>query len=87
MTTATMISEWLEQNGGPRKFQQGDNSDFLAIRRFLEKHGYKLNGHRYHFIVSKGRTFKRKFDRRGLLQFVDELRVAEGLPRILARAA
>ncbi|MBZ9653518.1 hypothetical protein [Phyllobacterium lublinensis] len=86
MTTTTLISEWLEKNGGPRKFAQGDNSDFLALRRYLEKHGYRINGHRYHYIVSKGK-FRRQFERRGLTKFVDELRVAEGLPPILARAS
>jgi len=87
MTTATLISKWLESNGGPRKFPKGDNSDFLAIRRFLEKHGYRRNGHRGQFIISKGQLFRRRFCRRSMLQFVDELRVAEGLPPILARAA
>ncbi|PSH68570.1 hypothetical protein CU102_12460 [Phyllobacterium brassicacearum] len=86
MTTSTLISEWLDKHGGPRVFAQGDNSDFLAVRRYLEKHGYRLNGHRYNFVISKGK-FRRTFDRRGLMRFVDELRIADGLPPILARAA
>lgn len=87
MNTASLVDQWIEQNGSPRRFPQGDNSDFIAIRSFLEKHGYRVNGHRYHFTISKGREFRRKTDRRGMLQFVDELRIAEGLPPILARAA
>ncbi|SFJ54578.1 hypothetical protein SAMN04515648_4527 [Phyllobacterium sp. CL33Tsu] len=87
MTTEQMISDWTDRNGGPRRFSRGESTDFLAIRSNLEKHGYKLSGHRYEYIVSKNGMSRRKFDWHGLLRFIDDLRVADGLPAILARLA
>ncbi|NTS30696.1 hypothetical protein HQ945_05470 [Phyllobacterium sp. BT25] len=87
MTTEQMISDWMDRNGAPRRFSRGESTDFLAIRSYLEKHGYRLSGHRYEYIFSRNGMPRRKFDWRGLLRFVDDLRVADGLPPILARLA
>ncbi len=81
-----MVEEWLAQNGA-RKFGKGESADHQSIRFFLQDRGYELSGWQGKFRISKGAGRPKVMTWRAVLEFVDELRLAEGLQPILVRAA
>ncbi|MEC9244639.1 hypothetical protein [Nitratireductor rhodophyticola] len=82
-----LVSDWISQHGAPRRFEPGANTDFEAIRRYMEQWGYRVRYHRARFSVSNGRGRPKMLSRRQLLELVDEFRTAEGLAPIIVEAA
>ncbi|KFL31468.1 hypothetical protein JP75_07940 [Devosia riboflavina] len=78
--------EWLDANGGPRRFRQGDTADPFSLQPWLQKRGYELllgkNQFKLKPITSK-RVKGVVLSRPDFLAFVDQLRIAEGLEPII----
>lgn len=74
-----LVRDWLDRNGGARKFEQTATSDTWVIRLYLEERGIKLNGHRGKWGISTGRGRPRLGTWADVMKIADEFRIAEGL--------
>lgn len=80
-----MISDWLAQHGGARRFEHAATSDTMAIRLYLEERGIKLNGHRGKWAISRGPGRPKTGTWADVMRIADDFRVAEGLQPFAAR--
>lgn len=74
-----MIQDWLERNGGPRRFEPNATSDQLAIQIWLRERGIYINGYQAKWTIStsKGRPKGVKWAQ--IMEMVDKIRAEEGL--------
>ncbi|WP_192258633.1 GcrA family cell cycle regulator [Mesorhizobium caraganae] len=79
-----MVQDWLEKNGGPRRFEKNATADTWAIRAYLEERGIRMNGHQCKWSVSMGPGRPRIMKWSEIIRLADEYRVAEGLQPFLA---
>lgn len=78
--------EWLDANGGPRRFRQGDTADPFSLQPWLQKRGYELLLGKNQFKLkklNKPGTHGKVLSRPQFLAFVDKLRISEGLEPII----
>lgn len=93
MNDAQLVADWISKNGAPRRFAPGVSANPSALRFFLEDRGYEtgysgLKGGGKCLVKKHGaRGPARRMDANGLIAFVDQHRVAEGLEPIIARGA
>ena len=86
MTDQELINKWLAQNGGARKFENGLEITENYLRSFLETRGYSLKKKGFYFRVSSPDHSKSKrYTKKQLVLIVDEIRMSEGNPPIMAR--
>ena len=86
MTDQELIEKWLVQNGGARKFENGLEITENYLRSFLETRGYSLKKKGLYFRVSSPDHSKSKrYTKKQLVCIVDEIRMSEGTPPIIAR--
>lgn len=86
MTDQELINKWLAQNGGARKFENGLEITENYLRSFLETRGYSLKKKGFYFRVSSPDHSKSKrYTKKQLVCIVDEIRMSEGTPPIIAR--
>lgn len=87
VSDADLVTGWLAQHGGPRRFERGDSADPLSLKIFLRERGYEMS-YRWR---GGGKPTLRKIGARGapkrmtlrdVVSFVDRLRAMEGLERI-----
>lgn len=77
--TALMAQDWLDKHK-PRRFGAGDRTDEFTIKRFLEERGYKYQGGwQGHSSITGNGVRKKMMKWAGVMAFVDEIRVREGL--------
>lgn len=76
---ALMAQDWIERNK-PRRFCTGERTDPHTIKQFLADRGYALSGgfEGYNAITGNG-VRKMKLRWSGVMAFVDEIRVREGM--------
>jgi hypothetical protein len=74
-----MVQDWLDRNGGPRRFEKNATADTWAIRAYLEERGIRMNGHQCKWSVSTGRGRPRTMKWSEIVRIADEFRIAEGL--------
>lgn len=83
---SALVASWLARNGGPRRFDQGASGDPSMMVLWLRERGYQT------LYSQAGRgtmklTFpdgrKSTMTLKRLVEFVDELRLAEGLEPVL----
>jgi hypothetical protein len=74
-----MVQDWLDKNGGPRRFEHFATTDTWIIRTYLEERGIKLNGHRGRWAISRGKGRPRIGTWADVMQIADDFRMAEGL--------
>jgi hypothetical protein len=74
-----MAQDWIERNK-PRRFCTGERTDPHTIKQFLADRGYALSGgfEGYNAITGNG-VRKMKLRWSGVMAFVDEIRVREGM--------
>lgn len=83
-----MVAEWLAKNGGPRKFGMRDGSDYFSVKMFLHERGYQFSGgYMGASKITKGKWSSGRLKWHQVIAIVDELREAEGLPRIMFKEA
>lgn len=86
MTDQELINKWLAQNGGARKFENGLEITENYLRSFLETRGYSLKKKGFYFRVSSpDRNKSKRYTKKQLVLIVDEIRMSEGNPPIMAR--
>lgn len=86
MTDQELIEKWLAQNGGARKFENGLEITESYLRSFLETRGYSLKKKGFYFRVSSpNRSKSKRYTKQQLVHIVDEIRMSEGNPPIMAR--
>ncbi len=86
MTDQELIEKWLAQNGGARKFENGLEITENYLRSFLETRGYSLKKKGFYFRVSSpNRSKSKRYTKQQLVHIVDEIRMSEGNPPIMAR--
>ncbi|MBW8636968.1 hypothetical protein K1W69_07190 [Hoeflea sp. WL0058] len=78
--TFDLVESWLSAHGGPRRFPAGTSSDYFGVQRFLEERGYTLTQVASKFTLSSGKGRPRTLSWRDVIELVDTLRSAEGLP-------
>ena len=73
--------QWLEANGGPRRFEPGATGDIGNLRSWLTGRGYEIIHNARILRVKKigARGAPKNMTPAKLIAFVDELRRAEGL--------
>lgn len=87
-TNQQLIDNWLQKNGGARRFDKGFRADPDYIRSYLEKWGFQVRAKAGMYYVSSGkRGAPHRCRWKGLVEFVDELRIKEGKEPIIARQA
>ncbi len=84
---ADLVAQWLEANGGARRFQRGDSADYSAMTFFLRDRGYDVaysqKGGRKVTIKRTGSMGRpRSMSFQELVEFVDSIRLEEGLEPI-----
>lgn len=86
MNDQELIEKWLAQNGGARKFENGLEITESYLRSFLETRGYSLKKKGFYFRVSSpNRSKSKRYTKQQLVHIVDEIRMSEGNPPIMAR--
>lgn len=78
--------EWLEANGGPRRFSRGDTADPFHLQSWLLARGYELLLGKNQFkvkVAAQNRSKGVVMSRPDFLAFVDKLRIEEGLEPII----
>lgn len=82
------VEQWLAANGGPRKFARGDSGDLFALKSWLLARGYEFKNSSMHISIKKIGTYgaPRKMTPTKVIEFVDELRRAEGLEPLRRRS-
>lgn len=83
LSDTELVQGWLAVNGGPRRFETGDSGDEMAMRGYLQERGYET-AYSKGKLYLKGRGRPRLLTRQAFVAFVDDVRAAEGLPRIAA---
>lgn len=78
-----MVQDWLEKNGGPRRFEYNATADKLAVKLYLEERGVKVNGYQGKWTLSTGRGRPRPIKWVDAIQIADEFRAKEGLEPFL----
>lgn len=75
--------QWLQANGGPRRFESGAVGDTANLEIWLLARGWRLSNSSRNFTLArvgaKGRGHGTKLTREKLVAFVDDLRAKEGL--------
>lgn len=85
--TQAQIEAWLRKNGGPRRFERGASADIDLLRMYVRGKGYEIGfkqGGVRPYTIRGGNGRPRQVSRKGLIEFVDTLRAADGLPPITA---
>lgn len=85
--TSLMIQDWLEKNGGARKFEQGARSDYFAIQSFLSDQGMSLGIHRNKYMLGNYGSKWRQVSWKEVMATVDNLRCVLGLQPFQRREA
>lgn len=78
--TFDLVQTWLAAHSGPRRFPAGTSSDYFGVQRYLQERGYTLTQVASKYTVSSGRGRPRTLAWREVIDLVDTLRSAEGLP-------
>lgn len=74
------IREWIAKNGNPRTFAMNERTDEYSVKQFLADRGYKIiGGWQGHSTITGNGVRRSKLRWSGIMAFVDELRVKEGL--------
>jgi len=84
---ADLVAQWLEANGGARRFRRGDSADYSAMTFFLRDRGYDVaysqKGGRKVTVKRTGSMGRpRSMSFQELVEFVDGIRLAEGMEPI-----
>lgn len=82
-----MVQDWLDKNGGARRFERGVSTDPWIIRQYLADRGITTNGFRCKWSVSNGRGRPKITTWAGVMEIVDSFRLAEGLQPFVASPA
>lgn len=82
MDARQMIDAWLDQRGGPRRFTSGDSADFYAVQRWLIQYDYVLSTFQGSFFIRPRGGQPRRMKWPQVIDLVDTLRSATGLPTI-----
>ena len=82
-----MISDWIEENGGPRRFERGFSGDWSFLRIKLEEMGWKLNKQaNWYTLQAIGSSGSgRKMRREQVLDKIDAILIANGKQPFLLR--
>lgn len=86
---SAMVDAYI-QTHGVRRFEQGVMEDLDYLRGYLARHGFEIaytRAGRHPYTVRGGGGRPRSFDRAGLFEFVDGLRIADGKEPFLPRSA
>lgn len=77
--TSLLIQDWLERNGGARKFEREIRTDYWAVQSFLRDHGVNLNVHRNKYLLGNIGAKTRQVSWKEIMDTVDKLRCQIGL--------
>lgn len=88
-----MVQDWLEKNGGPRKFEDRERSDSMAIQQWLSDRGITIKAtrgnwgnNRGNWNMSRGLGRPKNMTWAAIMEVVDGMRLAEGLQPFCARS-
>lgn len=77
--SSMMVNDWLQKNGA-RTFKANERTDEFSVKQFLADRGYKVSGGwQGHSTITGNGVRRSKLRWSGVMAFVDELRVKEGL--------
>jgi hypothetical protein len=82
-----MVQDWLDKNGGARRFERNATADKLAVKLYLEARGIKTNGFRGKWTISTGKGRPKQIKWPEVVQIADDFRMAEGLEPFLPQSA
>lgn len=82
--TNLMVADYLKAHGA-RRFEQGESVDYFGLQAWLRDRGYTLTSRASLYTLSSGGRPK-VMPWRNVVQFVDKMRLAEGLQPILRSA-
>ena len=75
-----LIANWMQQNGGARRFEKGVSSGYHFAFDYLKTRGIDLQIKSGRFYVSRNGDTWMRLKHGELQKLVDSERVAEGLP-------
>ncbi len=78
-TETILIADWLEKNGGARRYEAGFSSTFLSIQNFLQSRGITVTCFRRRYKISSGKGRPKISTWDEVLRMLDDIRTAEGL--------
>lgn len=77
--TDEMIADWLARNGGARRFERGESSEYFQIQKFLEERGYTFAKVASRLTIGFAGGRKKSVSWAQAIDFVDKIRRQEGL--------
>lgn len=84
---SSLIDSFIAANG-VRRFERGMSGDIDALRGYVSRHGYDIvftQRGKTPYVIRGGKGRPKNLTRTGLFEFVDELRIADGLQPFIPR--
>lgn len=81
-----MVAEFIATHG-VRRFEQGVTADIDGVRRFLESHGYSVNGWQGKYRIRQGSGRTKVYHWREVVKLADRVRRAQGLEPFIREVA
>lgn len=83
--TKLMVADYLKAHG-VRRFEPGERVDYFGLQAWLHERGFRLTSKQSLYSISSGMGRPKVMPWRNVVQFVDKMRLAEGLQPIVRSA-